>query len=284
MNTYWKNQDGTDEELWEHEWSTHGTCISTLKTSCYTNYVSKQEIPDFFQKVVDLFQDLPTYQWLSAAGITPSSSKTYTSAQIQSALSSNHGGHNVYLGCSNNALSQVYYYFNVQGSVQNGTFEAADPDGGDSSSCPSTGVKYLPKSGASTAPTITGGSGAPQPTGTGGAFSGKGYLNVQTGGAQKGCIISGGAWYTTGTCATFTATANGSGFTLTSSKGACGVSNNALTCGSGVESTVFTSSGGALATGGSSSFYADSVPSGSTQATVTTTSDNTKLTITWESV
>ncbi|KAL9078343.1 MAG: hypothetical protein Q9157_002735 [Trypethelium eluteriae] len=232
------------------------------------------------------------HKWLSAAGITPSSSKTYTTAAIQSALSSNHGGHDVYLGCSNGALNQVYYYFNVKGSVQNGTFQASDPDGGDTSSCPSTGVKYLPKSGASTTistGTATGTSSSTRtsstsngsaPTAT--SFSGQGYLNVQSGGDQNGCIISAGKWYTTGTCATFTAVASGHGFTLKSSKGSCGISNNALTCGSGVTATVFTSSGGMLAVSGSTSFYADSAPTGSAQATVYTTSDDTALTISWE--
>jgi ribonuclease T2 len=63
MNTYWKNDpnDGTDEELWEHEWATHGTCISTLNPSCYTNYQSKEEAADFFKTVVNLFETLPTY-------------------------------------------------------------------------------------------------------------------------------------------------------------------------------------------------------------------------------
>jgi ribonuclease T2 len=61
MNTYWKNQGDTDEELWEHEWATHGTCISTLNTACYTNYQTHEEAADFFNIVVNLFKTLPTY-------------------------------------------------------------------------------------------------------------------------------------------------------------------------------------------------------------------------------
>jgi ribonuclease T2 len=64
MQTYWKDNTGDDESFWEHEWSKHGTCISTLKPTCYTNYQSQQEVPDFFQKVVDLFQTLPSYEVL----------------------------------------------------------------------------------------------------------------------------------------------------------------------------------------------------------------------------
>ncbi len=113
---------------------------------------------------------------------------------------------------------------------------------GSSSDCPSTGIKYLPKSG-SPAPTMTTTT-TTAPTGTtapGTPFSGKGYLQVTEGGANNGCIISGGTWYIGGTCATFTATASGTGFTLTSSKGNCAVQSTNLVCSSSVTTaTVFT--------------------------------------------
>ncbi|KAI9707638.1 MAG: ribonuclease T2-like [Candelina mexicana] len=296
MNTYWKDYQGNDETFWEHEWAKHGTCVSTLEPDCYTNYVPQQEVVDYFQKTVDLFQGLDTYSILAAAGITPSTSRTYTSAQIESAISSVQG-HQVTIGCSSGALNEIWYHFNVRGSVQTGTFVATDPDG-TKSTCPATGVKYLPK--GTTQPASTTTSAGPAPTGS---FSGKGYLNVVSGGATKGCIISGGTWYTSGTCATFTATATGavlpssgdtmdgklmnpaSGFTLTSSKGKCAISNGALTCASTVTTaTVFTSAGANLAYNGATNFYADSVPSGSTQATIYSTSHPTAVTITWQSV
>jgi ribonuclease T2 len=61
MNTYWVDINGNDESFWEHEWSKHGTCISTLKTSCYTGYTAQEEVVDFFQKTVDLFKSLDSY-------------------------------------------------------------------------------------------------------------------------------------------------------------------------------------------------------------------------------
>lgn len=62
MKTYWKAYRGADEYLWQHEWTKHGTCISTLNTECYgANYEPTQEVPDFFQKAVDLFKTLPSY-------------------------------------------------------------------------------------------------------------------------------------------------------------------------------------------------------------------------------
>jgi len=61
MQTYWLSNSESDEAFWDHEWKTHGTCISTLDTSCYTNYKTGDEAVDFFTTVVSLFQTLPTY-------------------------------------------------------------------------------------------------------------------------------------------------------------------------------------------------------------------------------
>ncbi|CAG8956125.1 hypothetical protein HYFRA_00012042 [Hymenoscyphus fraxineus] len=277
MNQYWVDIDGDNESFWEHEWSKHGTCISTLKPSCYTGYTSKQEVADYFQKAVDLFKTLDSYSALSAAGIVPSTTKTYTLAAIQAALKAKFGV-TAAVQCSSGALDEIWYSFYVQGSVATGKFIATNPVGA-SSSCSSSGIKYLPKSGSSTPPNP---GGDPPPPG-GSDISGSGYLNAVTSGGQKGCLIGAGTWYTTGTCATYTATASGNGVTLKSSKGSCGVVNSAFTCGSGVTATVFTSNDGHLAYSGSTTFYATAVPSGSTQATVYTTSKTVSVQFLWQS-
>ncbi|KAI2471957.1 ribonuclease M [Annulohypoxylon bovei var. microspora] len=294
METYWLPNDGTGESFWEHEWGKHGTCVSTLEPSCFTNYQATEEVHYFFNTTVSLFKSLPTYQWLADAGITPSSSTTYKLSDIQAALSKNHNGETVYIGCSGSAIEQVYYYYNVYGSVATGQFVPTSPDNSDSGGCPSTGVKYLPKSGGGSTPTTTTTStpttttsGGSSPTATG-TFSGKGYLNAVTGGSTKGCLISSGAWYTTGTCATFTATSSGSGFTLKSSKGYCTVSSGSLTCAAATTSSdanVFAADGTNLANSAGNDWYADSVPSGSTQGTVYSAkgSHGTTLQIQWAS-
>ncbi|KAK5132857.1 hypothetical protein LTR08_008573 [Meristemomyces frigidus] len=284
MQTYWVSDSGTAESFWEHEWGKHGTCISTLDPDCYTDYQPTEEVPQFFNRTVNLFKSLPTYEWLSAAGIVPSSSATYTTAQIQSALSANRDGHQVYLGCQSGALNEVWYFFNVEGSVQTGTFEPSDLVGS-KSTCPSTGIKYPLKAGGSNpAPTTTStGTSAPTPTSSGAPFSGSGFLNVVTGGSQTGCLISAAKWYTGGgTCATFSAASSGDTFTLSSSKGPCAIVSGALTCGATVSSGEFAADGTSLSYGGEAAFYADSVPSGSTQATVYTASHATSLTLEWQ--
>lgn len=126
MNTYWKDYQGNDESFWEHEWGKHGTCISTLEPSCYTNYVPQQEVVDYFQKVVDLFKTLDSYAFLSAAGIVPSTTQTYTSADIQAALAKPRGVQ-VAIQCASGALDEIWYFYDVQGSVQTGTFVPTDP-------------------------------------------------------------------------------------------------------------------------------------------------------------
>ena len=169
MNTYWKNQNGavksfpssyshpgegqskvidegipgTDESFWEHEWGKHGTCISTLDPSCYVNYVPQEEVVDFFNRTVSLFQTLPTYQWLADAGITPSATQNYSSSDVLAALAAQHGA-NVTIECTGDGeLDEVYYFYNVAGSVQVGTFVPENPVG-ESSDCPDSLV-YLPK-------------------------------------------------------------------------------------------------------------------------------------------
>ncbi|RSL95219.1 Ribonuclease Trv [Fusarium ambrosium] len=143
INKYWVSDNGDDESLWKHEWDKHGTCISTLEPDCYTGYKTGAEAADYVKRTVSLFKTLPTYKWLSEAGIEPSDSKTYTASEIQDALEEQHGAQ-VTLGCSGKNLNEVWYHFNVQGSLQEGTFVPSDPDGS-KSSCPDSGIKYLPK-------------------------------------------------------------------------------------------------------------------------------------------
>ena len=68
-----------------------------------------------------LFQTLPTYDWLSAAGITPSSSKTFTLSTLTNALK-DASGVTPALNCDGSTLNEIEWYFNVKGSLIDGTF------------------------------------------------------------------------------------------------------------------------------------------------------------------
>ena len=77
---------------------------------------------------------------------------------------------------------------------------------------------------------------------------------------------------------------SGSGLTLKSSKGSCGVSSSKFTSGSGVTATLFTASNGFLSYEGKTTFYASAVPSGSTQEAVYTTSKSVSVSFEWQSL
>jgi ribonuclease T2 len=224
-------------------------------------------------------------QWLADAGITPSTSKTYTAAEIGAALSKTRGV-DVAIMCKNSEFDEAWYFYNVQGSVQTGNFKPTNPDGS-KSTCPSTGIKYLPKGGSggggttTAQPTSGPTTSPPSPTGT--AWAGKGTLAVSSNGSVKGGLISTGKWMVGSTPATVTASQSGSGFTLTTSKGPCAVVSGAFTCASGNKAEVFTSEDGSLASGGSADFFADSVPSGTTQVAIKTASGANAVEIVWKS-
>lgn len=61
MGEHWKGING-DEHLWQHEWSKHGTCVSTLEPGCYVNYTSTQEVVQYFHKAVEVYKTLPSFE------------------------------------------------------------------------------------------------------------------------------------------------------------------------------------------------------------------------------
>ncbi|KAG8978539.1 ribonuclease T2-like [Tulasnella sp. 427] len=261
---YWVDINGDNESFWEHEWDKHGTCMTTIRPTCLpSGSPTGLDAAYYFQRAVDTFQSLPTYQYLSAAGITPSSSATYTYTTLANAIKAS-TGYTPALDCTSGALNQISYYFNLKGSLIDGTLVPINAPS--SGSCPTSGIKYPPKSGGTATTTTT------SAASTGTAAPSKSTITVTTSSGTVGCLLSYGTW-SVQTCATLTATTSGSGFTLTSSKGKCAISSSGLSCSSSVTTaTVFTvtSSGGSLLLtySGSTAFTADSVPSGSTQVTL----------------
>ena len=126
------------------------------------------------------------------------------------------------------------------------------------SNCPARGIRYQPKRHHPPHPTKTfTTTGTAKPTATGIPFQGLGNLKVSTLGQGRGCIISHGTWFTSGTCATFRGERirglsflltqkvsqinprlltisllfTDNTFSLTSSKGPCAFEQDILTCG-----------------------------------------------------
>ncbi|KAK0198821.1 ribonuclease T2-like protein [Armillaria mellea] len=282
MQTHWVDINGDNEGFWEHEWSKHGTCMSTLELDCFSGITKGQEAVAYFQTVVALYKTLPTYDWLANQGITPSSTATYSLSKVLAALKTESGGFTPALDCDGGSLNQIYWYFHLRGSVVDGDFvPISAPSAG---TCGST-VKYPPKSGSSTpTSTVSGHSGRrtfidhafrplhPPPLGTsGGTLPAKATIVALQSGSQIGGLLSLGTW-STQTLATFTTTGNANSFTMTSSKGNCGVSSGVFACGSGVSlstfSTVLSNGELLLSFNGATNFSSDGSPSGSTVFTV----------------
>ena len=264
MSTYWKDYQGHDSNLWSHEWSKHGTCVSTLDPSCYGPSTAPQtEVLDYFRTAVAVFQQRPSYAWLRDADIVPSAVTTYDLAAIQDALQAQHGVP-VTLRCRNAALQEIWYHFDVKGPVQSGTFIATDPDG-TKGNCPAESIKYLPKTSVGE-PTGTKTSRLPAPTGVepGTPFEGRGTVAVLVDGDEQGCLISDGSWFVSGTCATYTARRTDDGrVRLSSRKGNCGVAgeDGVFKCGHWIkDGTAFGFNESALTHGEDGVFYAGQVP------------------------
>nr|OQO17948.1 hypothetical protein B0A51_12104 [Rachicladosporium sp. CCFEE 5018] len=254
--TYWASNSGSAESIWEHEFGKHGTCMSTFDPPCYPNYTPRTE---------SLFQELPSYDWLAAAGILPSTTVKYTPQQFQDALSPHHGGNQIYLGCSGGQIDEL--------CVQEGNLQ---PTQFGSSSCTAP-FYYYPKGyvpPTSTKTTTAGLTAKACSTATATPFAGKGYVYVyNSAGTQQGFLISAGKWYNiAGTPATYTSSSiTGQGpFTLTTSKGLCGIkADNSLLCDASITvGAQFYSNGSLLQYGDSSYFSAATTPSGQTQGTL----------------
>ncbi|KAJ7736075.1 ribonuclease [Mycena olivaceomarginata] len=261
MQTFWKDINGNDETFWEHEWSTHGTCMSTLNPTCLpSGRPQGAEAVAFFQTVVTLFQTLPTFTWLSNQGITPSSTATYTLASLTAAIEAESGvGFTPVFKCSGSTLNAIQYYFHLRGSIIDGAFQQIDAP--ESGSCPTSGIKYPLK----THP-VTSGSALLLASGGSTVWTSDGLPTKATIHAFSiGGLLSLGTW-STQTLATFTISGTMDSFTMISSKGNCSVGGGTFVCGSGVSLTSFSAvtSGSCLllASGGSTAWSSDGVPSG----------------------
>jgi ribonuclease T2 len=143
IKRFWLNAGGSDEHLWNHEWSTHGTCYSTLEPSCLPDGSPEgAEAVSYVQTIVSLFKTLPTYKWLEDAGIKPSYHRTYTLREILSALEQG-SGYTPAVGCSRGQLNSVSYYYNLKGSLLDGQFIPINSP--KDSTCPHYDIKYLPR-------------------------------------------------------------------------------------------------------------------------------------------
>ncbi|KAL3232223.1 Ribonuclease T2-like [Nakaseomyces bracarensis] len=159
LDTYWKSNNGNHESLWIHEYNKHGTCLSTLQPNCYKRwagvdnneanlsdqYYKKRAVYDYFRVSYDLFAKLDSYKMLEKHGISPSNTTSYSKAEILQALSSEFDGVEAHINCdSKNALTEIWYYHHLKGSILDEQFQPI-PSLKSFSRCKDEGIKYYPK-------------------------------------------------------------------------------------------------------------------------------------------
>ncbi|MEW5305914.1 MAG: hypothetical protein WDW38_009843 [Sanguina aurantia] len=93
----WPSVFKEDESFWAHEWSKHGTCALDIFPS---------EL-DYFKGTLDLHAKYDLQGVFSAAGITPSWTKTYRASDLQSAVEDAYGIV-PQLHCVNGRLNEIW--------------------------------------------------------------------------------------------------------------------------------------------------------------------------------
>ncbi|GMM36257.1 ribonuclease T2 [Saccharomycopsis crataegensis] len=251
MKEVWLNINHNDESLWLHEFNKHATCIDSIKTPCYgglgTNYQPHQNVVDFFKVTVNLWEKLPTFQWLAEAGIHPSVDVTYTKKQIEEALAEKFGA-TPFIKCNRfNGIQEIWYFNTKKGSLLEQNFIPLPSlmDG----KCPDEGIKFYPKGSLGKEPPRKGG-----PT--------RGYVKLD---GQDGCLIRSGKWIIGGSCATYyLEDAPFGGHQLKSRNGYCSISktDGSLICAKNIKPMQFQldKSTGFLGLNGKESWSTDKAP------------------------
>ena len=149
MIKFWVNNvksnvpNGGSISLWEHEYNKHGTCMNTLLPSCFTGeYTRFENTVYFYKKVVELYQNVQTQTFLAESGIVPTVTKQYRLSDVIDAIAKNNAGKQVYVGCLNGAIDEIWYYYNLKGNVLTGDYKPIELT--TKQGCPQN-VWYIPK-------------------------------------------------------------------------------------------------------------------------------------------
>jgi len=166
MNKYWVSQNSPNDGFWMHEYSKHATCFSNFQTQCYgPDYQQYEDIPDFFEAAVGANLKYPTWDYLAAAGITPSNTTKYTLGQIEAALY-NATGAMPYLGCSGDRfnataagngtsdggrtiLTEVWHYHHAWGPISRLNYTAVNSTSRSSCATSENAISYFERTAGS---------------------------------------------------------------------------------------------------------------------------------------
>ncbi|KAG0205545.1 ribonuclease T2-like [Mortierella sp. NVP41] len=110
LNTYWGSYKGDNNAFWSHEWSKHGTCVSTLAPKCSTDYVQDQDVFNYFKTTLAMRKQYNLYNVLAGAGITPGSNPDV--ADMHDAIKAAYGV-DAQINCASGVLSEIWLFFKV---------------------------------------------------------------------------------------------------------------------------------------------------------------------------
>jgi len=121
---------GNSFGFWAHEWKKHGTCAGKLP-GCNT-------ISNYFQKALDLRNQVKLVNALKTAGIMPSDTKAYSPRQIIAAVKTGTGVKPL-LGCSffdgYKAISQISFCYDTRLKLIECDFDVQNNRGGGVTNC-----------------------------------------------------------------------------------------------------------------------------------------------------
>ncbi|CAO3563812.1 unnamed protein product [Mortierella alpina] len=122
MHDYWSSCNGDNNAFWSHEWSKHGTCISTLGPSCWNQFVQNEDVYNYFSKGLALRSKYNLYKALAKADILPGSTPHID--DIHKAIKEAFGVDAEIWCDDNDNLNEIYLYLNVQNRDQ---YNLTDP-------------------------------------------------------------------------------------------------------------------------------------------------------------
>ncbi|KAI8817581.1 ribonuclease T2-like protein [Fimicolochytrium jonesii] len=95
LKKVWKGADGSYEWMWSHEWTKHGTCMSTINPTCFSKEVqaanSSADVLTYFHTTYKLRERYEMGKILRKKNIVPSATKPYKFADFQAAIEADTG-------------------------------------------------------------------------------------------------------------------------------------------------------------------------------------------------
>ncbi|KAI9227986.1 MAG: ribonuclease T2-like protein [Piptocephalis tieghemiana] len=120
METYWPSyRPGDPASFWNHEWTKHGTCVSTLHPKCSAGEGGEEEeeghadVLEYFHTALSLRRTYDLAAALAAQGITPGQSR-YRIEDVESAIEEAYGLE-VEAHCDRGRIREIWGWFRVRG-------------------------------------------------------------------------------------------------------------------------------------------------------------------------